>query len=458
MGVTRTLRNHVRRGLDTQLRLAVTGLSQAGKTAFITSLAAQLQHPDAALEWLGAAREQRLLGARRLPQPDLGIPRFPLDEALEALQSDPPRWPEPTRGLSEMRLAIRYRRGQGLQRYWAEDATLYLDVFDYPGEWLLDLPLLTLSYAEWSHQALQQARELRAGLSREWLQAAQRLDPDAEADENRLAEVAALYTRYLHAAKAAGFALIQPGRFILPGDLEGAPVLQFFPAPWSSEQLAAPVRSGSFRAALEKRYRHYRRSVIKPFYRDHFSRFDRQIVLVDCLSALNAGPQAVEDTRQALQAIMENFRYGRRDLLHRLFRSRIDRVVLAATKADHVTPEQHPRLLSLLRDLLAEPQQLLRYHALSLHSLCLAAVSATRAVSVDDGGKPHPALQGESLRGESLLIYPGDVPERIPEPAVWQQHQFAFSAFRPPRLPRQAPLPHMRMDQVLEILIGDHLR
>jgi uncharacterized protein len=34
-------------------------------------------------------------------------------------------------------------------RRWARP-TLNLDIVDYPGEWLLDLPLLSLSFAEWS--------------------------------------------------------------------------------------------------------------------------------------------------------------------------------------------------------------------------------------------------------------------------------------------------------------------
>ncbi|MCA1771525.1 MAG: YcjX family protein, partial [Halomonas sp.] len=40
----RELSNLIERGRDRQLRLAVTGLSQAGKTAFLTSLVNQLRH------------------------------------------------------------------------------------------------------------------------------------------------------------------------------------------------------------------------------------------------------------------------------------------------------------------------------------------------------------------------------------------------------------------------------
>ena len=50
------------------------------------------------------------------------------------------RWPKSTRQISELRLVIDYQ-----SRYGAPN-TLTLDIVDYPGEWLLDLPLLTKSY------------------------------------------------------------------------------------------------------------------------------------------------------------------------------------------------------------------------------------------------------------------------------------------------------------------------
>src|SRR5690625_1178114 len=69
--LTQELGNLIERGRDRQLRLAVTGLSRAGKTAFLTSLVNQLRHAglEARLDLMPAAREGRLLGARRVSQP-----------------------------------------------------------------------------------------------------------------------------------------------------------------------------------------------------------------------------------------------------------------------------------------------------------------------------------------------------------------------------------------------------
>ncbi|QOR38250.1 YcjX family protein [Billgrantia diversa] len=459
--LTRELTNLIERGRDRQLRLAVTGLSRSGKTAFLTSLVNQLRHAglEARLDLMPAAREGRLLGARRVSQPDLGVPRFPYDQAMAALDDELPRWPEPTRGISELRLSIRYRPARrGLLR--SETAELSLDLFDYPGEWLLDLPLLGHDYPGWSHAMLAGAGQQRRALLAEWERAAARLDPAAEANEAELADIAALYARSLQAAREAGFANLQPGRFLLPGDLEGAPVLQFFPLPALADiddAVLAKLPPESVYATLAARFRHYQQRIVKPFYRDHFRRFDRQIVLVDVLGALNAGPERFEDLSRALTTLMQSFDYGKRSLLSRLFAPRIDRLAIAATKADHVTPEQHANLSALLEALLAEPLQDLRYANVPVKALSLAAIRATEAHEVNHKGERTPALRGTTLEGEEVLVFPGEVPAKLPETEFWARQGFDFHAFRP--APREdGALPHIRLDAALDWLIGDKLQ
>ena len=43
---------------------------------------------------------------------------------------------------------------------------LHIDIVDYPGEWLLDLPLLEIDFAEWSAQALAEAQVARVAQMR----------------------------------------------------------------------------------------------------------------------------------------------------------------------------------------------------------------------------------------------------------------------------------------------------
>ncbi|WP_043527327.1 YcjX family protein [Litchfieldella xinjiangensis] len=463
--LARDFNDLLERGRDRQLRLAVTGLSRSGKTAFLTSLVHQLRHAglEARLDLFPAAREGRILGAQRVAQQDLGVPRFPYDEAMLALDDTPPRWPEPTRGISELRLSIRYRPGKrGMFR--SETAHLTLDLFDYPGEWLLDLPLLGHDYLSWSlAQPLATDSPLhneRRALFGDWLEAVKGLDPAAEADEASLATIAEHYARGLREAREAGFANLQPGRFLLPGELSGAPVLQFFPLPGLAEHDRASLAAlpeQSVYQTLVRRFSHYQQHVVKPFYREHFRRFDRQIVLVDVLGALNAGPERFEDLSHALSTLMKSFDYGKRSLMSRLFAPRIDRLAIAATKADHVTPEQHGNLVALIEALLADPLQDLRYADVPVRAMSLASIRATQAREVEHQGKRTPALRGTTLAGEEVLVFPGEVPARLPDAEFWARQGFDFPAFRP--APRDnGTLPHIRLDSALEWLLGDKLQ
>ncbi|MGM3176271.1 YcjX family protein [Dickeya lacustris] len=454
----------VNRSTDSHLRLAVTGLSRSGKTAFITSLVNQLLNVNhgARLPLFSAARENRLLGVRRVPQQDLGVPRFAYDEGIAALYGDPPAWPTPTRGVSEIRLALRYRSHDSLLRHFRDTTTLYLDIVDYPGEWLLDLPLLEQNYADWSRQMSGLLHGERLALAQPWLTLCEGLDPLAAVDENQLAAISQAYTEYLLRCKQAGLHFIQPGRFVLPGELAGAPVLQFFPWPWPDDRLdtlVAQAADNTLFGMLRRRFEYYGQHVVREFYHQYFVRFDRQIVLVDCLQPLNRGPDAFNDMRQALTQLMQSFHYGKRTLLRRLFSPCIDRLMFAATQSDHVTADQHGNLVALLQQLVQEAWRNVAFDGIDINCAGIAAIQATQNGVVSHQGQQQAALRGQRLSdGESITLYPGDVPTRLPQATFWHQQGFHFEPFRPPVMPVDTPLPHIRLDAVMEFLLGDKLR
>jgi predicted YcjX-like family ATPase len=458
------LNSLVNRGMDRHLRLAVTGLSRSGKTAFITAFVNQLLHlhSGARLPLFAAAREDRLLGVKRVPQRDLGIPRFRYDEGLASLYGTPPAWPMPTRGVSEMRLALRFRSQASLLRHLKETSTLYLEIVDYPGEWLLDLPMLDQDYLSWSLQMAGLLQGERAAWAEPWLTLCKRCDPFAPADENLLAAIAQAYSDYLVRCKQEGLHFIQPGRFVLPGELAGAPALQFFPWPdvnGIGEARLAQAGKQTNIGMLRERYHYYCQNIVKGFYKEHFVRFDRQIVLVDCLQPLNSGPHAFNDMRLALTQLMQSFHYGKRTLFRRLFSPCIDKLMFAATKADHITGEQHANLVSLLQQLVQEAWQNAAFEGIGMDCVGLASVQATQSGIIDYQGQPVPALKGHRLEdGAPLTVFPGEVPARLPGGAFWQQQGFRFEQFRPPALAVDTPLPHIRLDAVMEFLLGDKLR
>jgi hypothetical protein len=455
------------------LRLGVTGLSRAGKTIFITALIHNLT-TGGRLPGFAAMTEGRFIGARLAEHPDQGVPRFAYEQHLKALTGKPAVWPESTRKISQIRLQLRFQ-SQRWTRGWQGPTLLNLDIVDYPGEWLLDLPLLSLSYGEWSGQAL-----ARAGKSHDderVLHGAQRflneiaaVDALSEATEPVAERLAEAFTAYLRASREDGaLSTLPPGRFLMPGDLEGSPALTFAPLPAP----VGPARSQSLYAMMERRYEAYKSLVVRPFFRDHFARLDRQIVLVDTLRALNAGPAAVADLETALTDILSCFRQGDNNVLTRLVARRIDRILFAATKADHIHSSSHDRLEAVMNRLVAQAARRAKFAGATTKSIALAAIRATRESVVADGGTKHEVIVGTPQAGEMLdavsydgktevALFPGDLPAD-PDKLLTEPVALNFLRFQPPgKLEKNAEgnvvLPHIRFDRAIDFLIGDWLR
>lgn len=444
------------------VRLGVTGLSRAGKTVFITSLVANLLDRGRMPQLLAAA-EGRVVSAFLQPQPDDTVPRFEYETHLAALTGTNPHWPHSTRSISQLRLSLKVRP-KGLLSGVRGLRTVHLDIVDYPGEWLLDLPLLQQSFAQWSAQSLQQARGgARAELAADWLKTLATTDATARLDEEKAQELARRFTAYLAAAREAGFSACAPGRFLLPGDLEGSPVLTFAP-------LQAPEkrRSKTLYVEFERRFEAYKRRVIKPFFRDHFARIDRQIVLVDALGAIHSGPQAVEDLRGAMGDILTSFRPGKNSWLSGILGKKVEKILFAATKADYLHHTQHPQLTAFLAELLREAKDRADFKGAKTQAMAIASLRATVETTVTHDGAPLECVQGVLAQtGKAAAMYAGDLPDdpaHLLSPArqgaeKWLDGDFAIMHFAPPVLSRKSNegLPHIRLDKASEFLIGDRL-
>ncbi len=443
------------------LRLGVTGLSRAGKTVFITSLIANLLDRS---RMPGLEANPLITAAFLQPQPDDTIPRFAYEQHVQALNSPTPHWPESTSSISQLRVSLR-TRPTGLLRAMKGPKTLHIDIVDYPGEWLLDLPLLKQSYAEWSELALQQAHTpARAKLACDWLAMLPEYDPSAKLDEPRAQELSRAFTAYLQAARSAGFSNCAPGRFLLPGDLKGSPALTFAPL-----QRPQKLRSKTLYGAFERRFEAYKKKIIKPFFRDHFAKIDRQIVLVDALGAIDNGPEAVEDLRLALSQILPGFRPGKNNILSMITGRKVEKILFAATKADHIHHSQHPQLTGFLEAMLQGEKDAANWKGASTQALSLAAVRATVEQSVKHDGEMLDLVRGTLMEtGKEVALFPGTLPadpSRLLTPArqgaaEWPDDiHYSLPAFAPPKPGTEAPhgLAHIRMDKAAEFLIGDKL-
>ena len=447
---------------DPGLRVGVTGLSRAGKTVFITSLVANLIERG---RMPGLKAGERIEAAFLQPQPDDTVPRFDYERHLHALTGREPHWPEGTRAVSQLRLSLRVRQA-GLLASVRGVRLIHLDIVDYPGEWLLDLGLMEKSYAEWSERAM---RRLTTWGADGYAAALEGVDPDAPLDEGTAQALARAYATALQAARDAGAYDLTPGRVLMPGEMEGSPALTFAPLPPGGG--AAP--RGALRREMERRFEAYKARVVKPFFRDHFARLDRQVVLLDVLGAIRKGPRALEEMREAMADLLVAFRPGAVGWLMSLLGARrVDRILFAATKADHLHHAQHARLTAILDEMVREARSRADFAGAKTEALSIAALRTTTEETREHEGRDLPLVRGRLMEadgtpGRPAALFPGDLPEdpsqllgpaRAGE-AGWLDGDYDLMEFAPAPLtlrPGEGP-PHIRLDRAAQFLLGDVL-
>ena len=229
--------------LSPSLRLGVTGLSRAGKTVFISSFVHNLIH-GGRLPLFEAQKSGRISRAFLEEQPDDAVPRFQYEDHIETLVASR-LWPQSTRAISELRLTIEYESASGWNRLFSSGR---LSRGHRRLSWRMAARPASAgkTYREFSAEAFAMAElPVRADLSAEWRKQSQAIDPSADADEMVARHLAEEFAAYLKVCKQDGRALstLPPGRFLMPGDLEGSPALTFAPLPGLPMAGPAPARS-----------------------------------------------------------------------------------------------------------------------------------------------------------------------------------------------------------------------
>lgn len=449
------------------INLAVTGLSRAGKTVFITSLVHNILsalHQPHRMPLLTVVRDGRLIAARLADGKTGRLKRFPYEENIAHMAANPADWPDPTLDLSEIEIDIRFvpagALGFMLGRIGNGAATLKLKIIDYPGEWLLDLPLLTQSYCDWSRATMKLCREgMRAETARDFLSlvADRPYDGKASADDARRMHDA--YRAYLREARSRHkLTFLQPGRFLATASRAEPSYMWFAPLDIPEGVRSAP--KGTLAALMEERFEAYKTQAVTPFYTEHFRNYSRQVVLVDVLGALLAGREVFEDTRRAIDAILESFRYGHSGIIRRLLRSaRIEKVLFAATKADHVPEVQRDHLAALLRNMVAASSLDVASSNAGTEVTALASVISTEEDTQVIDGQRVQVVVGKQIGSDTRAqFFVGNVPARPPK--NWGKPFLNIPEFEPPVIDVSPTdgIAHINLDLALDYLVGDQLR
>ncbi len=432
------------------VRIGVTGLAHAGKTVLLTSVAANLLAAGAGLPALPALAAR--LAGRRLrvsvaPAGATDLPRFDTASHLSALARDPPAWPARTQAISLLALDLEIAQPGLFSAFPAR--RVRLELLDYPGEWLLDLPLLGLGFGAWSAATLRRLEKRREAA--DFLGFVGALPTRAPADEKLARSGHQLYRALLARLRdEAGLCLLQPGRFLMPAPGGEPPWLEFFPFPGE----------GPLAGLLRSRYEAYVATVRTQLFSPAFARMEGLVVLVDLLSALHGGPAAFADAAAALAEVAEALRWrglaGLPDWLSTLLGLGISRVAFVASKADHVADRQRGNLAALAAALTRLPMG----RFVRTASFAVAAVRCTEDVVWTLDSHPVSAVRGRVVGAERAgRSYPGEVPDKPPGPEFWAHPFLELPDFEPMRLPLdgRGGVPNVNLDALLGFLLEDAL-
>jgi predicted YcjX-like family ATPase len=443
--------------LNRRTDIAVTGLRRSGKTIFIASLVHNLKtfHQTGALP--AFLPGPQISGVEERPDRAGDVNIFPTKDYVQAIMAEEPAWPAPTSAVSRTDLYFRVKRS-GITAFGPfGQKIVHVGIIDYPGEWLLDLPMLEQDFARWSLDTLQLLRsEPRQPLARQFLDFLATTDPDSPADDDHLRRGHGLYRDVLHACRdQLHLSFLQPGRFVMPDGKGDRPLLWFFPLEVAPD---AKESKGSTAAMLRKRYDNYCQKIVRPFFQDTFARTNRQVVLVDLLAALNGGRHVFDDTQRAIDAAMDALQPRRTGILSRLLPRRFDRVLFAVTKADHVPELQRDRLRDLLMDMTGDRVGAASVAGAEVKTIQIASVRATEDTKVTRDIGEVDVVSGIPVGQKTrVMARAGRIP-RLPLPSnFWDGRDINYPRFSPPAQVPGRPIPSINLDVVLNFLLGDLL-
>ncbi len=443
---------------NNKIKLGVTGFARTGKTVFIGSLVQALLTADS---WKNRRGQGPL--AQFTPfeldhfkcasiRDDVhsDLPQFPFRKVRDSLIDKNTDWPIATDGISHLVLDLDYH-SKGM--IWRREKKIQLELIDYPGEWLADLPMMAQTYATWSDDMLARSKKVkRAAWSKAYFDEISRVDAEQD-DEGILERLSDLWEEYLQMAAAEGLVFNQPGRLLRPGTMRHSPVLRLVPLPKT-------LRGGRLGKKLKSRFKAYNKKVVRPFYKNYFANIDRQIVMVDVLHTLELGEDAYNELIDALKLVLKSFNFGKGNILDWLKGHNTSHVLFAATKADHVTRGDRANLEQFLRKMIRQIDDDNQFKSsVKNHDVMeIASVTASEdRMTVQPPkreilyGKPHHA-------SEAGAYDPGGLP--LDAPPDWGNIEFQFLHFLPSPMPNafDEGFPAINLGKALNFLIGDDFK
>jgi predicted YcjX-like family ATPase len=430
------------------IKIAVTGLNRTGKTLFITSLVNQII----------SGKNLKILKRdfkAEIVKTTNKTPTFKYRDVVEKLRKEPPEWPESTNSVSKITLKLEVKS----ESSFFPNKILFLEIIDYPGEWLFDVAMYGKTFEEWSNSIFEDIKDSeKRTLSFDFQGAIRSYDLynfSNGADDETIVEA---YKKYQNNLIGKGYSLIQPGRSFQKGNLTDKATFLF--TPLLKPEGVEPHKESIYNR-FKERYEQYLENSVEPLVLEHFSEFDRQIVLVDVLKSLQSGYHSFLDMTKAVKRFTEIYKYGRSGKISRFIGDRrIDKILFVATKSDSIPSSQIENFKSLLDSIVEEAQKDLRVSGMKTASFPIASVRSTKDIEHEYQGKKLDCIQGRITgKSEESIEYMGEIPESFPSKKEWSENKFSFPEFSPISFPDRDidAVENINMDKVIEYIIGDKL-
>ena len=117
-------------------------------------------------------------------------------------------------------------------------------------------------------------------------------------------------------------------------------------------------------------------------------------------------------------------------------------------------------MVSLLDQLVYSTRQRLNFDVVNMKTLAIASVKATESGKGEYQNRVVPILRGtRDDNHKPITLFPGAVPPKLPDEDYWREKNFNFINFLPAKpVQTHEVLPHLRLDQVLQFLMGDKMK
>jgi predicted YcjX-like family ATPase len=476
-----------------KLRVGFVGVSQSGKTTFLTSLINHLRrHSQDAFPLRN--RKGKPINLRHKEEPPTGLTLTGFDYSAHRANMQKRRWPVKTTDLSEYHCLLERTD------WWMDRIDLLLT--DFAGERLADVTMAGRDYAQWSDSILEfYQREPYKRLLTPYLDLVTSAGELKETDEERVTDA---YRLALARFMFEFLLMVTPSHFAL--DVHGVmPESDKYPTPESlaagryagkspAEQFA-PLpkevrdRSPELAALFAERYKSYRDSVVtKLAYL--FADCDALVVLLDIPWMLAAGSGARDAVAEMLAVLLQFVdpgqhwsdvlvdkalrtvtlgAYGVNDAARGLVKlfginsrkaiiSNVRRIAFVGTKTDKVHQDDRNDLKSLLEDLTDPIIKTLRQDTnLVVDNFVCAAVRSTESLELPwmlgrlEPGPGQPPPPGGEV--PTVRYQVSDVPVEWPATG-WPAGQYRFPDILPvPPEDRQTPPDHIHLNQVFNFLM-----